>query len=335
MSDEKPLDPTPARLARARREGSVPRSTELVGASAFGAAAIVACAVLSPLQALSGDALRAAARGVVPRKDLALVIALALFPVAAATAFAVLAGVAQTGGIRVTAPGLTLARLDPSEGLRRMASRETPAHALRAVAAFCAAAIGIVPAVVHAVLVAANAGSVSAIVSVSWSATQRTLFVACAVGALFASAEYALARGSWRRKLRMSFDDLRREIKEQEGDPHARGRRKSRHRELARSSVARVREAAFVVANPTHVAIALAYRPPETPVPLVLVRAADAVAQRVRAEALRLRIPIVEEPELARALYAGARAGSTIPVEHYVAVAEIVVALTNAGAIAR
>lgn len=331
MSEEKPLDPTPARVARARREGNIPRSSELVAAAAFGAAAIAACAVLLPLCALADEMLRVAATGAVASGKIALILALASLPAVAGSTFAVLAGVAQAGGVFATAPGLKLARLDPLEGLRRMMSRETPAHALRAIAAFCVAVFGIAPALWHAVRMASNA-SIGGMLAATWSGVERVLFVACSVGALFALAEYALVRSSWLRKLRMSFDDLKREIKEQEGDPHARVRRRTLHRELTRSSLRRVREAAFVIANPTHVAIALAYRPPEVPVPVVLVRAADALAQRVRAEAERVHVPVIEQPELARSLFAQTRAGSPIPVEHYVAVAEVVVALANAGA---
>lgn len=335
MSEEKPLDPTPARLVRARREGSLPRSGELVAAAAFGAGAITACAVVAPLRGVAQDALRAAATGAIARGDAELVLVLALLPAAAACVAAALTGVGQTGGILSSGLAFKPERLDPSEGMRRMASRETPAHALRAVAAFCAAVAGIAPALMQSVLGAAGAGSIGGMVAASWSGARRILFVACAVGALFALAEYALVRGSWLRKLRMSLEDLKREIKEQEGDPYTRSRRKTRHRELTRSAVTRVREAAFVVANPTHVAVALAYRPPEIAVPVVLVRAADAVAQRVRDIAQRFGVPIVEHPDLARALFVQTAPGSPIPAEHFVAVAEIVVALTRAGALAR
>jgi flagellar biosynthesis protein FlhB len=134
------------------------------------------------------------------------------------------------------------------------------------------------------------------------------------------------------RKLRMSFDERRREAKEQEGDPVTRGRRRSLHRALLRGSLARVSDAAFVVANPTHVAVALEYRPPDVPVPCVLVRAADAAAVRVRELAAERGIPVVENVALARALYRDARAGEAIPHAHYVAVAEVVAALARAKA---
>ncbi|HEY2555169.1 MAG TPA: EscU/YscU/HrcU family type III secretion system export apparatus switch protein, partial [Candidatus Cybelea sp.] len=81
---------------------------------------------------------------------------------------------------------------------------------------------------------------------------------------------------------------------------------------------------------PTHVAVALAYAPPLVAVPRVLVRAIDDLALQVRALAARHRIPVVENPLLARALYRDVRSGEPIPHEHYLAVAEVVIALARA-----
>jgi flagellar biosynthetic protein FlhB len=162
----------------------------------------------------------------------------------------------------------------------------------------------------------------------------RACVVAASVGLVFAVAEYGAVRRSWLRKLRMSFDEFKREIKEQDGDPMTRSRRKSLHRSLLRGSLKRVRDAAFVVVNPTHVAVALEYRPPSVTVPVVLVRAADAVALQVRDLARERGIPIVENPPLARALFSGVAAGAPISPEHYAAVAEVVIALHRSGALA-
>jgi flagellar biosynthetic protein FlhB len=85
------------------------------------------------------------------------------------------------------------------------------------------------------------------------------------------------------------------------------------------------------VTNPTHIAVALEYRPPDVPVPRVLVRAADDAAARVRELAASYRVPLVEDVPLARLLYAHAGPGDFIPRETYIAVAEIVAALTKAG----
>ncbi|HYL26367.1 MAG TPA: EscU/YscU/HrcU family type III secretion system export apparatus switch protein, partial [Candidatus Nitrosotalea sp.] len=87
------------------------------------------------------------------------------------------------------------------------------------------------------------------------------------------------------------------------------------------------KDAAFVIVNPSHIAVGLEYAPPRVAVPRVLVRAADEAAMRVRAIAASRRIPLVENALLARALYRDCRTGEAIPQRHYVAVAEVVAAL--------
>jgi type III secretion protein U len=168
-----------------------------------------------------------------------------------------------------------------------------------------------------------------------WSAAQHVAFAAGAVGLLFSVAEFGAARSSWLRKLRMSFEERKREVREEEGDALARGRRRSLHRALLRGGLTRIKEASFVVVNPTRLAVALAYRPPRVPVPEVLVRVRDEAAARARELAAIYGIPIVENVALARALYRDGRPGDPIPQAHYVAVAEVVVALTRADEIAQ
>jgi flagellar biosynthesis protein FlhB len=131
----------------------------------------------------------------------------------------------------------------------------------------------------------------------------------------------------------MSFDELKRDHKQSEGDPLLRGKRRQRHRSLVRGPAAKLARAAFVVANPTHVAIALEYRPPVVAVPRVLVRAIDEGAREIKRRARELRIPIIENVTLARSLLASADVGEYIPPAAYVAVAAIVASLVREGAI--
>jgi flagellar biosynthetic protein FlhB len=166
------------------------------------------------------------------------------------------------------------------------------------------------------------------------TAALRACAAALAVGAAFAVADYALARRRWLRGLRMSFDELKRDAKENDGDPHARARRKSAHRTMVRGAVGRTREASFVVVNPTHVAVALRYAPPAVPVPEILVRALDDAALRVRAIAREHRIPLIEDVALARLLYAQGESGRAIPPDAYVAVAQLVAVLAREGLLA-
>jgi flagellar biosynthetic protein FlhB len=326
---EKAFDATPQRIERAKREGNVARSSEVSGNFAFAAAALAVTATAPLHYSAAHQAFTVAASGAAPWAETLVILSLAVVPVGAAAAAGMAASLIQAGGIRVSSVGPKAERLSPGEGLKRMLSRETLSHAVRAAAAFSVATVATIPSfssVASGLIAATTASSAAACV---WHAVEHITFAAGATGLLFALAEYGAARNAWLRKLRMSFDERKREAKEQDGDPLARSRRRTLHRSLLRGAISKVKEASFVVANPNHVAIALQYRPPGIAVPLVLVRASGEAALRVRALAIVHRIPVIEDVSLARALFRDARVGHPIGCAHYVAVAEIVVALTR------
>lgn len=332
MSDEseKPFEATPQRIQKARREGNVARCSELGANAAFLAAGIALVASAPFIGAFASRTIVRACQGTAGVDALAI-FGIALAPVAAAAIAGAAVAVAQNGGVVFTVPTPKLERLNPLEGCKRMMSRETLAHAVRAAAAFALAAGAMVPALRAAAAEAIAAGSVQGVAAAVWSASQRVAGAACLVGAACAIAEYAAARREWLQKLRMSFDERKREAKDQDGDPLERGRRRALHRSLMRGSVKDVENAAFVVVNPTHVAVALQYDPPAVAVPTILVRAAGDAAVRVRSIAAGSGIPVVENVALARALYRDGRVGDPIDRVHFVAVAEVVAALSRAG----
>lgn len=142
--------------------------------------------------------------------------------------------------------------------------------------------------------------------------------------AAIAGADLAWERLSHHRKLKMSFQDLRDEHKESEGNPQM----KNRLRQLARARAGRrmmqkVPKAAVVITNPTHYAVALTYERGANGAPRVVAKGADEVAARIRELAREHRVPIVANPPLARALYR-VDLDTEIPAEHFRAVAEII-----------
>jgi flagellar biosynthetic protein FlhB len=88
--------------------------------------------------------------------------------------------------------------------------------------------------------------------------------------------------------------------------------------------LAAVPQASVVITNPTHYAVALKYEQGETPAPICLAKGVDAVAQRIREVAEEHNVPVVENPPLARALFASADLDRPIPREHYEAVAKVI-----------
>jgi flagellar biosynthesis protein FlhB len=332
-ASEKRFDATPSRRDRARRDGNSARSTELSGVAAF-AAGLGALAVVLPLIATAAaQALRAnAARPLVPDTRAAIVaVGWACVPAAGAALAAVGATLAQTGGLRPAPVRFALAKLAPHQGLKRMLGGEAAVGAARALLALGIALAVTAPLAAHVVAVALRASSPLDAANAARDAAFAACVASCAVGALFGAADYALVLRRWLRSLRMTFDEFKRDMKEQDGDPQSRSRRRQMHRALARGSIHRTRDASFVVVNPTHVAVGMRYAPPAVPVPEIVVRALDDAALEVRAIAERAAIPVVENVGLARWLFRVGEPGRPIPAETFVAVAEVIAALVRAG----
>lgn len=132
------------------------------------------------------------------------------------------------------------------------------------------------------------------------------------------------ARFSWLRRLRMTKEEVKRESKEQDGNPEIKAKlRQMRTARLRKRMMAAVPKATVVVTNPTHYAVALRYEPGMA-APLCVAKGVDAAALRIRSVAEEHRVPVVENPPLARALHATAEIDDEIPVEHYKAVAEVI-----------
>jgi len=304
VPDDKAFDPTPARLARAKRDGDVARSRDVAAVASFVAAAMALVAVGNPLATAARNALQDAAGGRGSALPYAAIAACALATAACAIAGGVLAAVLQSGGFGFRFPAPNLAKLAPAAGLRRMFGREAAIGAAKAVLV----ALGVAAAVAvgaRDVGAAATAGSALALAGVVRRALGSAVAGASLVAAAFAVVDVLLERASWRRRLRMNFEEIKREHKQNEGDPQLRGRRRQAHRNLVRGSIGSVKDAAFVIANPAHVAVALAYRPPDVAVPRVLVRALGdgARAHRLRhaGDAAQRARRHAEEQDLPRA----------------------------------
>jgi len=125
-------------------------------------------------------------------------------------------------------------------------------------------------------------------------------------------------------RLRMTKEEVRQEMKETEGDPHIKARIRQQQREMARRRMmAAVPTADVVVTNPTHYAVALKYESSGGRAPRVVAKGADAVAAKIRELAQEHRVPLLDAPPLARALYKHTDLGDEIPALLYKAVAEV------------
>lgn len=125
--------------------------------------------------------------------------------------------------------------------------------------------------------------------------------------------------------LRMSRQEMKEEMKQSDGDPHVKARLRQLRVERSRKRMmTKVPEATVVITNPTHYAVALKYVRDEMEAPVVVAKGMDFIAFKIREIATDNEVPIVENPPLARALYAACEVDQTIKPDHYKAVAEII-----------
>lgn len=126
------------------------------------------------------------------------------------------------------------------------------------------------------------------------------------------------------KQLRMTKEEIRKEVKEDEGDPYVKARIRGLQREAARRRMmSEIPKADVIVTNPTHYAVALRYKGETMRAPIVVAKGVHLLAARIREVADEHRIPILEAPPLARALYYHAELESEIPEKLYTAVAEV------------
>lgn len=137
--------------------------------------------------------------------------------------------------------------------------------------------------------------------------------------------DFVYQHRAWLKRLRMSMQEIRDEMKEAEGDPKIKSRIRSLRMSRSRTRmITAVPAASVIITNPTHYAIALKYEHGIMAAPIVVAKGVDAVAFKIREVATAAGVPIVENPPLARALYAAVDIEHPIPVEHYAAVAEVI-----------
>ncbi|MCB9851306.1 MAG: flagellar biosynthesis protein FlhB [Phycisphaerales bacterium] len=141
---------------------------------------------------------------------------------------------------------------------------------------------------------------------------------------LLALLDYVYQRYRHEKDLKMSKEEVREEMKHMEGDPTMKRRRREVQMKLAMQRIQRdVPKADVIVTNPTHLAIAMRYRPDEMSAPRVVAKGADLMAIRIRQVAAAHRVPIVERRELARMMYDAVEVGQEIPERFYEAIAEV------------
>jgi flagellar biosynthetic protein FlhB len=331
-SDDKSEAATPKRLDRAREEGQVALSREVVGWSGLAAGTV---ATMLVLPTLGFDLMRAMRGALASAHSLSMAEAFqALFaraglvvaPVAAAVAVAAVgATLLQTSGL-VSAKSMAprFSKISPWAGLKRLVAPEALAEFLRTLLklAIVGAALWHVASDLSALQAVLHQPS-AALPSAAGAVALRLMVASLAAFAGVALLDLLWVRFRHAQQLRMSRQDLKDEAKESDGDPMLKARRRQlRQARGRRRMMAAVPNAAVVITNPTHYAVALAYGG-EDAAPRVVAKGVDAMAARIREAATRAGVPLVANPPLARALWR-LDLDAEIPAEHYQAVAEII-----------
>ena len=156
-------------------------------------------------------------------------------------------------------------------------------------------------------------------------------FAIIAVLGVGAALDWLWQRQRYMARMRMTREELKEDVRQSEGDPQMKARvRQIRTERARRRMMQQVPKATVVVVNPTHFAVALRYQEGETAAPVCVAKGLDRVALRIREVAEEARVPVVEDPPLARALYAAVDLDRAIPLQHYEAVAKIIGFVLNA-----
>ena len=339
MSEKGTEQATEQRKQKARKKGDIVRSRELLSAVSMLAGILVMGA--SARQFLSSwdvAYVRSLALGIgglqadgIDRalmQDSVRILAPALLPVglilAASFAAALFAGVGQSGGLQIhgDALGFKIERLNPVTNLGNIFSlRSVTRMAKSLLPATIVVALGI-KALKELVLPMPIMST--ARLPVTLDACFGLAVKAAWVMVVWSALDYAVERMAWNKKLRMSKQEMRDEVKETMGNPQVKGRIRRIQNAMRRRKVkADMSRASVVITNPTHYAVALEFSFESMLAPTVLVKGRNLHAVKIREEARWAGVPIVENPPLARSLFKTVEEGQSIPYELYAAVAGI------------
>ena len=345
MSDEAPEqdakteDPSQKKLEDAHKKGDVAKSQEVVTwFMLLGSAAIFAMMAPATASSLSESLkllimnadqfeLGGAGFGAFFNNLALALIGTVLIPLVVLSTCAVLANLIQHRPLFSAEPITPkLSKISPLAGAKRLFSTESLVNFGKGLLK-----IGIVGAVVVAVVwperdrLDTMMTADPAMILADFQEIGIKIFMAVlAIVTVIAFADYLYVRQKWWKKLMMTVQETRDEYKQMEGDPHIKGKLRQLRQERARKRMmAAVPDATVVITNPTHFAVALKYDKAMR-APQCVAKGADAVAFRIRELAKEHDVPIVENPPLARALFASVDVDESIPSEHFKAVAEVI-----------
>ncbi len=334
---EKTEEPTDKKLDDAKKKGQSPKSQDInAAAGLMGATLCLTLASGNSLDHLSKLFSLASVSGLEAKNDQQM-LAIAFDMViqglwivlpflAVSIAVGLIASFAQVG-INITFEPITpnFDKVNPASGLKKLFSVRSLIELGKTVlkAVLVGTVVYVIAKGLLPLLIGAATQTPQGVVSIAWSAMLK-LFVATVITLIIIGpVDFGLQKWLFIRDQRMSKDEIKREYKEMEGDPQIKGQRKQLAHELANSPPeTTVPKATVVVTNPSHYAVALYYKPGETPLPTIVAKGIDNEAFTIRSIAEAHNVPVVGNPELARALFK-VRLNGVMPEELFDAVAAV------------
>ncbi len=336
MSD-KTEQPTPKRLREAREKGDVCKSQEI--STALTVMALVAYLVAMgeniyeimmymfyvTFESFHMPFMQAAGRIAAVAGDAFIWV---VFPIVfLVMGMALIGNLAQVGfmfSMKAAMPKLE--NLNPSKWFKKVFSVKNAVEFLKNMIK-----VGVISYAVYAVLseyvtvfFKIQTGTIHSLWTIIADAVKGLLIYASSAFCVIAALDYMFQKWQYSKQHMMSKDEVKREYKEMEGDPHIKGKRKQLHQELiAQNSMGNVRRAKVLVTNPTHYAVALDYEKDKTPLPVILAKGEGLLAQRMIKVAEEEGIPIMRNVPLARSLYAEGTENAYIPADLIKPVAEV------------
>ncbi|KPP80718.1 MAG: flagellar biosynthetic protein FlhB [Oceanicaulis sp. HLUCCA04] len=337
---EKTEPPSQRKLDKAREKGDVPKSQEIpawfILAAGLGVLAAFGPAMgtgltrelsvfLSKPHEISLDGTGALTVTAAAVMKVVMVMGLAFGAILAAA----LAGHFVQHGLIFTTSKMEpkLSKLNPVEGAKRILGPQGWVNFLKGLAKMTLVAIAITIVLWPRMDLLASLPAVAPgqLLVLFREIAIQLMLAALAVFSVIALADYIFQRQQFYDRNKMSHREIRDEFKESEGDPMVRARLRQIRQERARKRMmAAVPEAAVVITNPTHYAVALKYEQGVTAAPICVAKGVEAVALKIREIAEENGVPIVEDPPLARALHASVDLDEVIPPEQFAAVAKVI-----------
>ncbi len=339
-AEDKTEDPTDRKLTQAREQGNIPTSQEVkIWAGLVGALVVVS--LFAPYMAQDVKRLlipfiehphafpmEQPDVGRILAEITVSIIKVLILPMMLLMVLAVASAMAQSG-LMFLPDKLTVdfSKLSPMKGITRIFSGRNLVEFVKSL--FKVGAVGFVIFLILRSHMSEYAGlaALDLMAMLDYLRHQVIAMIMVVVLMVFvlAAADWFYQRWAFTQQMKMTKQEIKDEHKQSEGDPMIKGRLRALRMQRARQRMmAAVPKASVVVTNPTHYAVALQYDQESMGAPVLVAKGVDLIAKRIRDLATENEVPIVENPPLARALYATVELDEEIPPEHYKTVAEII-----------